>query len=510
MPGHRVSFGSFVFDRASATLWQGDELAPVGGRGTAILDALLQADNAVVTKAALMDRAWPGTIVEEGNLAVQIATLRKVLGRRPDGSEWISTVARVGYRLVRDGGAAKDTGRPAIAVLPFLNMSSDTEQDYFADGLVEDLITGLSRFKTFAVVARNSSFVYKGRAVDMRQVSRELGVRYLLEGSVRRVDERIRVSAQLIDGTSGSHLWAENFDGRVADVFDVQDRITGAAVGLIEPHIRQAEIERLRRKRPESLDAYDLYLQAAHRFYGEGTLHSDHYDKAIELFDRAIALDPEYAPALALCAWAHEKRMHRHGTRVPGVDDAGDAIALSERALKADPTDPMSVLVAGVVSMTIKGDAETGYRLIRQAAALNPNSGVIAGTAAYTAFHRGDFDESVAMHERALAARPGAPSNFWSTEGLARAHLAAGRVEEALTWAMRSRDYPFAHDAVRAVEVAAYALLGRRDEAKDTLDELLAEWPGSTIETLLDGDPASRRHERLLKEGLERAGLPAV
>jgi TolB-like protein/Flp pilus assembly protein TadD len=510
MQEQRLAFGPFVFDPASASLWRGETLLILGGRAVALLAALLEARNAVVTKADLMERGWPGLSVEEGNLAVQIATLRKVLGTRPDGGEWIATVARVGYRLVRESSDAREAGRPGIAVLPFLNFSNDPDQDYFADGLVEDLITGLSRFKTFAVIARNSAFVYKGRAVDMREVSRELGVRYLLEGSVRRADERIRVSAQLIDGASGSHIWAENFDGRFSDLFDVQDRITGAAVRLIEPQIRQAEVERLRRKRPESLDAYDLYLQAAHHFYGQGVVRSENYDRAIGLFEQAIALDSQHAPALALCAWAHEKRRNRHRTRMPSVDDAAEAIKLSERAVKADPTDPMSVLVAGVVAMTIKGDRDTGYRLIQQAAALNPNSAVIASTAAYTSFHRGDFDGSVAMHERAIAACPGAPSNFWSMEGLARAHLSAGRIEEALTWAMRSRDHAIASNAVRAVEVAAYALLGREDAAKATVDELLSEWPGSTIETLLDGDPASRRHERLLAEGLKRAGLPAA
>ena len=510
MAEQRISFGPFGFDRARGTLWQGETLTPVGGRAAALLDALLEADGAVVTRTALMERAWPETIVEDGNLAVQIATLRKVLGRRPDGSEWISTVARVGYRLMRDGGDAKDTGRPGIAVLPFLNMSSNPEQDYFADGLVEDLITGLSRFTTFAVVARNSSFVYKGRAIDMRQVSRELGVRYLLEGSVRRAGEKIRVSAQLIDGANGSHLWAENFDGRFVDVFGVQDRITGAAVRLIEPQLRQAEVERLRQKRPENFDAYDLYLQGAHRFYGKRPVHSEDYQIAIDLFDQAIALDPEYAPALSVCAWCHEKRLNRNGVAPPGVDDAKEAIALSARALAADPDDPMVILIAGVVAMTIKRDTETGYRMIAAAAALNPNSGIIASTAAYAAFHRGDFDECIAMHERALAASPGAPSNFWSAEGLARAHLAAGRIEEALTWAMRTRDYTISHDGVRAIEVAAYALLGRHDEAKATLHGLLTEWPGSTVNTLLDGDPASRRHERLLAEGLERAGLRAA
>ena len=221
-------------------------------------------------------------------------------------------------------------GAPAVAVLPFENLSPDPEQSFLADGVVEEIITALSRFRTFAVVARNSTFAYKGRAMDVRDVARDLGVRYVLEGSVRRSGDKVRVAAQLIEGASGAHLWAEKFEGAVADIFDFQDEITRSVIGLIEPQIRKAEIERARRKRPESLDAWDLYVQALPLVYSANV---PGYTEAIELLDRAIALEPDYAPALAVASWAHERRKTYGGIAPAGVDD----VEMSSDACPARP-----------------------------------------------------------------------------------------------------------------------------------------------------------------------------
>ena len=260
MLGEPVAFGPFLLNRDNGTLFRDGELIAVGHRGAPAPRRLAEAPRSrCVTKAELMDAAWPGTTVEESNLSVQIASLRKLLGPSPDGGEWIVTIPRVGYRFVAEPEAtalsSRSTARlepviPSLAVLPFQNLSGDPEQDYFADGVVEDIITALSRFKSFAVIARNSSFVYKGRAVDVRQVASELGVRYVLEGSVRRAGDRLRITAQLVEGDTGAHLWADKFDGAVEDVFDVQDRITESVATVVEPHIQSAEIERSRRERP--------------------------------------------------------------------------------------------------------------------------------------------------------------------------------------------------------------------------------------------------------------------
>lgn len=514
MQEQRVAFGPFVFDRASGTLWQGGTLVSVGGRGAALLDALLEADSGVVTKAALMERVWPGTIVEDGNLTAQIATLRKILGPRPDGRGWITTVSRVGYRLARDAAepdaATEASGKPSIAVLPFVNLSSDAEQNYFVDGMVDDLITALSRFKTFAVVARNSSFVYKNRAVDVREAARALGVRYVLEGSVRRTKRQVRVSAQLIEGASGAHLWAENFDGVLEDVFDFQDRITETVVGLVEPQVRQAEIERARRKRPENLDAYDLYLQALPLMHqGQKVVRLEDYDEAILLLEHAVALDPGFAPALAYAAWAHEKRLTRGGVAPPGVDDAKATIALAERAIAADSNDAIVLVIAGVSLITVKNDAEGGFALIRRALSLNPNSLLVACVAGYAHFHCGGFDESIDCYLRAVQLSPSVPEGFSILGCIARSHLAAGRTEEALAWGLRSLELYTGFDVAHCVVAASFAHLGHLGEARAAVQQALSTWPTLTIASLLGSIAQPEGRHRLLIKGLLKAGLPA-
>lgn len=503
----RVAFGPFSFDSTTVTLWRGDDLVPLGGRAAAVLRELLAADGTVVSKADLMEAAWPDTVVEEGNLAVQVATLRKVLGTRPDGEEWIGTVARVGYRLLRDGGG-EGVGIPTIAVLPFVNLSGDAGQDYFVDGIFEDVIGALSRFRTFAVVARNSSYAYKDRAVDVREVAKSLGARYLLEGSVRRAGQRVRVTAQLIDGATGAHLWAESFDGMVEDVFDFQDRITETVIGLIEPQIRLAEIQRARRKRPESLDAYDLYLQALPYMHGVRVVRPKQFDLAIELLERAIAADPGFAPALGLAAWAHETRLTRGGTAPDGVDDAREAIELSRRALEADGNDGIILAIAGIIRMTVAGEPVAGLALIKRARALNPNSLLIANIAGYAHFFCNEYDEAIDCHARFLRLSPGLPEAFWSLNGMARSHLAAGRIEEALAWGLRGLEASEGVDFGHCIVAAAYAHLARPDEAAAALDRARKLWPNLTIASLLGrtGQPEGR--DRVLVEGLRRAGLP--
>jgi TolB-like protein len=283
-----ISFGPFTFDRAQMKLSRGGQSVSLGTRGAALLAALADARGGVVSKDTLIEAAWPGTVVEEANLTVQIAALRRALGRWSDAEEWIVTVPRAGYRLVwsEDSAGTAAAGAPAVAVLPFENLSSDPEQTHLADGLVEEIITALSKFRTFAVVARHSTFAYKGRATDVRTVARELGVRYVLEGSVRRAGGRVRVAAQLIEGSSGAHLWAEKFEGPAVDIFDFQDQIANSVIGLIEPRIRKAEIDRARRKRPESVDAWDLYVQAVPLVYGANV---PAYTEAVDLLDRALA-----------------------------------------------------------------------------------------------------------------------------------------------------------------------------------------------------------------------------
>jgi TolB-like protein len=498
----RVCFGPFEFDRAGNTLWREGGLVPLGGRAAALLAALLEAEGAVVGKDALIERAWPGVVVEENNLAVQIGLLRRTLGRRGDGTPWIATVARAGYRLVRE---AEPGGMPAIAVLPFVTLDAVGS---FADGFVEDLITALSRFRTFTVVARTSSESFRGSGKDARQIARALGVRYLIEGSVRRDGRRVRVTAQLIDGASGVHLWAEKLDGTLGGIFDFQDRLVERVVVAFEPQLRRAEIERARRKRPESLDAYDLYLRALPLMHGVRTIRLDDYDESIAILEQAIASDPRFAPALALCAWAHEKRFTRGGSAPPGVDDRAAALALAQRAFEADPDDAIVLMIAGALRLTLGGDAATAFPLLRRAEALNPNSVLIATVAAYCFWHAGQIEASIASFSRVVTLSPWSAELAVPMEGLARAHLSAGHVEEALRWALRALETTDGLNFAHGVVVAAYVQLGRRAEAEAQVRRMLAIWPDLTLEQLLGRDTAPKAQHLLLAQGLVQAGLP--
>ena len=283
-----------------------------------LLSAFLDRPGEVLTKSDLIDAAWQGAIVEETNLSVQIASLRKHLGQTPEGGEWIATVPRVGYRFVGpvdrlpdgpDRNTGPSTNRepqsgPSIAVLPFVNLSDDREQEYFADGMVEEIITALSRLRWLFVIARNSSFTYKGRAVDVKQVGRELGVRYVLEGSVRKDGNKVRIAGQLIDTSTGAHLWADRFDGELTSVFELQDQVTANVAGAIAPKLEEAEIERAKRKPTESLDAYDYFLRGLAAFH-QWTRSAN--SEALELFLKATELDSNFAAAYAMAArcYAH-------------------------------------------------------------------------------------------------------------------------------------------------------------------------------------------------------------
>ncbi len=499
----RVTFGPFSFDRERRALTRDGEVVSLNGRGTALLAALVSAKGDVVARSALLDSGWPGLVVEEANLTVQIATLRKALGTRSDGRDWIETVQRSGYRLLRDEEIAP-ADMPSIAVLPFADFSANSGQLYFADGIVEDLITALSRFKTFAVVARQSSFVYKDRPVDIREVAEALGVRYVLEGSVRRVDRTVRVATQLIDARNGMHLWAEKYDGAVDDVLDFQDRITEQVIGSIEPRIRKAEIERSRRSRPESFDSYDLYLRALSLIQG---FDERGHGEALELLERAMALDPGYAPVVALSSWAHGKRV---GTGAEAPDDSVKCVALAERAVTLGHDDAVVLAIAGRFIMDLGGHPDRGYELMVRALELNPNSALVVSFAGHAYRMNGQYDDAIACSMRALELMPGAPEAFWNLLGIANCHLGTGRFEEAVTWCRRALEANSKVIWTYAMLAAAYAHLGRREDAGAALQSLLGLRPGMTVAGLFPGTPRQGTGDWKLVEGLLAAGLPAA
>jgi TolB-like protein/cytochrome c-type biogenesis protein CcmH/NrfG len=505
MAGSTVRFGPFLFDRDGLTVTQNGITQHLGTRGAALLRALLEAQGQVVQRQTLLDTAWPDATVEEGNLTVQIAALRRALGTRTDAGEWIETVPRVGYRFVPPVDEPAERARgPAIAVLPFANFGSDSEQDYLADGIVEDLITALSRFHTFAVVSRNSSFVYKGRQVDARVIARELGVRYLLEGSVRRLGDRIRVTTQLIEGSSGAHIWAEKFDRLPDRILDVLDEIIDTVAGLIEPQIRKAEIVRARRKRPEHLDAWDLYVQAVPLVYGSSV---PAYGQAINLLERAIAIDPDYAPALTLAAWAHEKRITFGGPAAAEPNDAERAFELAQRAVAADPDDALALSQLGWQCILFRSDF-SGLDLCARAVGLNPNNVPALHFAGTANLFAGDLDEVIRCYTRALNLSPGSPDTFMSLSGIASGHFSAGRYAEAIIWARKTieaaPDYMFGHIFL----AASCAQLGRISEARAAIEAALKIRPDLTVAGKTS--VSMRFPERRLRmvEGLRKAGLP--
>ena len=314
---------------------------------------------------------------------------------------------------------------PSLAVLPFTNMSGDPGQEYFADGVVEDIITALSRVRWFFVIARNSSFTYKGRSVDIRQVGRELGVRYVLEGSIRKAGNRVRITGQLIEAASGRHVWADKFDGELVDIFDLQDRLTESVVGAIEPSLRRAEIERASAKPTDELDAYDLYLQALAQHYA---LTKPASDQALRLLGRALELDRNYSAAKALAAGIYNIRVAQNWADQTEIERG---IQLAREAWADHRDDPTTLSRAGAALGYLARDFEAALAAIDRALILNPNSANACGNSGLIRMWVSDWRTSIDHFQKAIRLSPLDPGVGFSASGLCLALLLAGRPEEA-------------------------------------------------------------------------------
>jgi TolB-like protein/class 3 adenylate cyclase len=393
--------------------------------------------------------------------------------------------------------------KPSIAVLPFINLSGDPNQEYFADGVVEDIITGLARIKWVFVIARNSSFTYKGRAIDVKQVSRELGVRYVLEGSVRKASDRVRITAQLIDATSGTHIWADHYDRSIEDIFAVQDELTINVLGVIEPTLRQAEIERAKRKRPESLDAYDLYLRALPYAF---TAMPQDADKALALLQRAIELEPDYAAAHAIMAWCHEQRYLRAGlheeAKIAALRNARKAIAMGG-------DDAAALAMAGFVVAVIEYDYASATAAFDRSFALSNSSALALGFSSIVRAWKGDDDAAVEQAQRSIRLSPFDPLLYLPYIGLTYAHFSAGRFEEAAEAAgLASQSNPM-FSIPYALHAAALANLGRSVEARSMVERLREIEPDITVASAIESARyANRGKNAELGDALRRAGLP--
>jgi TolB-like protein/class 3 adenylate cyclase len=395
--------------------------------------------------------------------------------------------------------------KPSLAVLPFQNMSGDPEQEYFADGMVEEITTAVARLPWLFVIARNSSFTYKGKAIDVKQVARELGVRYVLEGSVRKGGSQVRITGQLIDTATGAHIWADRFDGALDDIFELQDQVASSVVGAIEPKLRQSEMERAARKPTESLDAYDLYLRAlaqSYRYSEEGL------GEAVVLLRQTLAIDPSYAPAASMLGWCHVlQRFQGWGTL--SYDDLVAGVRLARQALEGARDDPDTMWQAAI-TLSFAGEAAMAAAVLDRALVLNPNAAHAWVSRGFIHAMANQPEPAIEAFDRGLRLSPFDPLGHFTSSGFAVAHLAARRFEQAIEWADRAlHDQPRSIPAIR-VKIAANAHLGRLDEAHATLGRLLALHPGLTIAKYraLFTAPMVPELVELYVAGLRLAGLP--
>lgn len=395
---------------------------------------------------------------------------------------------------------------PSIVVLPFQNLSADPEQEYFSDGIVEEITTALSRFRSLFVISRNSAFTYKGRAVDVRQVGRELGVRYLLEGSVRKAANRLRITGQLIEAETAAHLWADRFDGTPEDIFDLQDHVTASVVGAISPALEQAEIDRIKRKPTESLGAYDYFLRGRAALH-EGSVQG-HKD-ALQLFYRAIQLDPDFASAYGMAAYSYCHRK-TNGWIADREEEIAETARLARRAVELDKDDAVALSCGGFALAYVAGELDAGVAFIDRALLLNPNLATAWIVSGWVRVWLGEPEVAIEHLAKATRLSPLDPLTNRTRTTTAHAHFFAGRYEEAASWAaMALREWPDYQTALR-IAAASYALARRPEDAKSARERLQKLDPQLRISNLEDELGPYHRPQDIVRyvEGLRAAGLP--
>ncbi|TIL77978.1 MAG: tetratricopeptide repeat protein, partial [Mesorhizobium sp.] len=384
------------------------------------------------------------------------------------------------YRVETDASASVAAPpplpeKPSIAVLPFTNMSGDPDQEYFADGLVEDIITGLSRVNSFFVIARNSSFTYKGRAVDLRQVGRELGVRYVLEGSIRRAGSRVRISGQLVDAISGHHVWTDRFEGDVSDIFDLQDKVTESVVGAVEPSIRLEEIKQARMKPTDYMSAYDLYLRALPRFY---SMTREGFADVRRLTNEALSIDPDFNLAKALGAYIRSISVSQCWHE---PDDIRVAARMAREVLAEARDDPTSLRFAAQVMAYSAKDYEMALATIERSLMLNPNSAQGHTSCGWVNAHSSRPLVAIEHFHRAMRLSPVDPEKGIALSGIGMSYLMLERYEEALAWGERALQEMPNYGSSHRVVIMALVKLNRLDEARAAARRLMEAFPTYTL-----------------------------
>ena len=394
--------------------------------------------------------------------------------------------------------------KPSLAVLPFQNMTGDAEQEYFVDGMVEEITTEISRLPWLFVIARNSAFTYKGKPVDVKQVARELGVRYVLEGSVRKASNRVRITGQLIDTMTGAHIWADRFDGALDDIFELQDRFAGNVVAAIEPKLRLAEIERATRKPTESLDAYDLYLRALAEFH---KLTLAGYRACVMLLQLALEIDPSYMPAAGLVGWC---RIRQRSMGAVTQEEIGEAIGLARRVIASGKDDPDALWMAGFAVAALGREPAMGLSAIERAVALNPNSALGWSTAGWVQAINNRPELPIEPLERAMRLSPLDPLGYLFTAGFGYAHFAARRYDTAMEWVDRSLGEQTGFAPALYLKLALCGHLGQLEEGQRwdrRVPQLYPELTVAILAAFADAFESGDLRADYL-EGLRKAGLP--
>ena len=512
-------FEDFALDTDRRELRRGAELIPAGPKVFDLLLHLIQNRDRVVSKDQLLDAVWAGRVVSDSTLTSCLNAVRKAINDTGSEQRLIRTVSRKGMRFigeVREESTVNAVGvvpsqqpiplpdLPSIAVLPFINMSGDPQQEYFADGITEDIITELSRMRRLFVIARNSTFTYKGRSVDPKQVATELGVRYVLQGSVRHTTERVRITAQLINTETGAHLWADRFDGALADIFDLQDQLAASTIGAIAPKLEQAEIERAQRKHTDNLNAYDYFLRGMAKFH---EWSKDANSDALLLFKKAIELDPAFASAYGMAAWCYNQRETNRW--MIERDEVIEATQLARRAIELGRDDAVALCSAGYALARLGKDCESGVVFIDRARQLNPNLASAWYFSGWVRTYLGDTDVAIENFTHVMRLSPLDPLTFMMQTGVAFAHFFAGRYDDASIWAENAlRERPACHPALR-IAAASYALSGHRNRAAAVVARLREIDPGLRLSDLKNLTPVHRGEDLArYEDGLLKAGLP--
>jgi TolB-like protein/Flp pilus assembly protein TadD len=486
-----------------------------------LLAFLIRNRDRIVSRDELLAAVWKGRIVSESTLASRINAVRAVIGDNGQDQRLIRTILRKGIRFVgavreqQRSEVAMTTGgvveqprfalplpdKPSITVLPFSNMSGDPEQDYFADGISEDIITGLSKLRWFFVIARNSSFTYKGKAVDIRQVGRELGVRYVLEGSVRKGGARVRTTAQLIDAETGKHLWAERYDRDVTDIFTLQDEITKRVVAAIEPKLLEAEGIRSQYRSPQDLGAWDMLIRANSLFW---RLTKDESQAAIAILKQLVARHPLYAPAHGMLAFV--LLVSRQGGWHMMESQVSQAASLAGRAVELDDSDPWAHLALGFVAFTRRRTDEA-VEEFQRALDLNPNFAAAHGFLGCALAFDGRSDQAIDHIEQAIRMSPHDPQNALLNAALAAAHYQAGRYPEAVDCGRKAIQQRYELTNGHRIYVASLAQAGRIDDARAALARLQELHPDNSIAWIERNVPYTAGPMAKFLDGFRKAGL---